>query len=127
MMRDRIPSLAVVALAVVIAGGLGREANAYDAERAARVYDTYCAQCHGLSRNGKGVNSVGLSVQPRDHTDAKSMGDMSDEHIFKAIKEGGLGINKSILMPAWKGVLSDGQIRDLVRYLREVCRCGGAK
>ena len=35
----------------------------------AHLYDTYCAQCHGVQRNGKGVNTIGLSVQPRDHSD----------------------------------------------------------
>ena len=64
-------------------------------------------QCHGLNRNGTGVNLPGLSVTPRDHTDAKGMGATPDDELFKAIKEGGLAVNKSVLMPTWGGVLSE--------------------
>jgi mono/diheme cytochrome c family protein len=91
---------------------------------AEKLYETYCVQCHGLKRNGTGVNLPGLSVRPRDHTDTKGMGDTPDEELFKAIKEGGLSVNKSVLMPTWGGVLTDPQITDLVKYLREVCHCG---
>lgn len=89
-----------------------------------KVYDVYCAQCHGLKRNGTGVNLPGLSVRPRDHTDTKGMGDTPDEELFKAIKEGGVAVNKSALMPAWGGVLSEPQITEMVKYLRKVCHCG---
>ena len=87
-------------------------------------YNTYCAQCHGIKRNGKGVNSRTMSVQPRDHTDAKGMGAIPDNEVFKVIKEGGLSVNKSVLMPAWGSVMSDDEIRELVKYLRQVCNCG---
>jgi mono/diheme cytochrome c family protein len=92
---------------------------------AEKVYSIYCVQCHGLKRNGTGINLPGLSVRPRDHTDTKGMGDTPDEELFKAIKEGGLSVNKSALMPTWGAVLTDPQIHDLVKYLREVCHCGG--
>ena len=94
------------------------------AERADDVYKTYCWQCHGMQGNGMGVNIPDMSVQPRDHTDSKEMGARSDAELFKAIKEGGRSIDKSLLMPAWGGVLNDDQIKDLVRYLRELCNCG---
>jgi cytochrome c oxidase cbb3-type subunit 3 len=88
----------------------------------AKIYDTYCTQCHGVTRTGTGLNSKVMSVQPRDHTDPKAMGDTSDETLFKAIKDGGLAVNKSILMPPWKGVLNDSQIKELVAYLRFVSK-----
>lgn len=91
---------------------------------AVRNYNTYCVQCHGIERNGKGVNSKYMSVQPRDHSDAKGMADIPDNELFKAIKEGGLSVNKSVLMPAWGDVLSDDEVHDLVAYLRHVCNCG---
>lgn len=89
-----------------------------------KVYHTYCVQCHGLKQNGTGVNLPALTVKPRDHTDAKAMGDTPDDELFKAIKEGGLSVNKSGLMPTWGGVLSDAQITEMVKYLRQVCKCG---
>ncbi len=83
-----------------------------------KVYNTYCVQCHGINRDGRGINSEHMSVQPRDHTDSKAMGDTPDATLFKAIKEGGLAVGKSVLMPKWGGVLNDEQITDLVSYLR---------
>ena len=92
-------------------------------ETAADNYKAYCMQCHGMEGNGKGVNIRDMSVQPRDHTDAKAMSTRSDESLFKVIKEGGLSISKSVLMPPWEGTLSDEEIKDMVQHLRELCKC----
>lgn len=89
----------------------------------ARLYDVYCTQCHGVQGNGKGVNAAHMSVQPRDHTDAKEMSARTDEELFKVIKEGGKSINKSVLMPIWGGNLTDDDIHALVGHLRKLC-CG---
>src|SRR5512135_872915 len=92
-------------------------------ETAADNYKTYCVQCHGMDGNGKGVNIRDMSVQPRDHTDAKAMSARSDDTIFKVIKEGGPSIDKSVLMPPWADTLSDEEIRDMVQHLRLLCKC----
>jgi len=92
-------------------------------ESARDNYNTYCIQCHGMQGNGMGLNIRDMSVQPRDHTDAKSMGGRSDAELFKVIKEGGFAINKSILMPPWGATFSDNEINDLVQYLRSLCKC----
>ena len=92
------------------------------APRAVKLYDTYCVQCHGVNRDGNGINSAHMAVKPRDHTDSKAMGDTHDDLLFKAIKDGGLAVNKSVLMPVWGMVLSDEEIRDLVRYLRSISK-----
>ena len=86
--------------------------------RAERNYDTYCVQCHGMHRNGKGLNAAHMSVQPRDHTDAKAMGDVPDEEMFKAIKEGLKKDGKTLMKPT-KDV-NDQQIKDLVAYMRKL-------
>lgn len=93
------------------------------AERAEDIYKTYCWQCHGMQGNGMGINIPDMSVQPRNHTDSKEMSARSDEELFKAIKEGGRSIGKSLLMPAWSDVLNDEETKELVRYLRELCKC----
>jgi mono/diheme cytochrome c family protein len=89
-----------------------------------QVYGVYCVQCHGLKRTGTGINLPGLETKPRDHTDRKTMGDSPVDELFKAIKEGGLAVNKSVLMPSWGATLSEQQITELVKYLRKVCKCG---
>ena len=80
-----------------------------------------------MQRNGKGVNTAALSVQPRDHSDTKGMSSIPLEELTKAIREGGAAVNKSALMPPWSSVLSDAQITDMVAYLRHVCRCDDPK
>ena len=97
--------------------------QAVAAEQGEQLYKTYCWQCHGMQGNGMGVNVRDMSVQPRDHSDAKEMSTRDDAELFKAIKEGGQAITKSVLMPPWDGVLSDDEIHRLVHYLRKLCRC----
>jgi len=98
-------------------------APSFAAETAKDNYAAYCVQCHGLQGNGMGLNVRDMSVQPRDHTDAKAMSGRSDEELFKVIKEGGLAVSKSVLMPAWNDVLTDEDITNLVSHLRELCQC----
>lgn len=118
-----ILSTSAAALLGLLAPGAVTQA-AEPSPNAVRNYNTYCVQCHGVNRNGKGVNSKYMSVQPRDHGDAKGMADIPDNELAKAIKEGGLAVNKSVLMPAWGDVLRDDEIAELVAYLRHVCQCG---
>lgn len=89
----------------------------------AHLYDTYCAQCHGISRNGKGVNTVGLAVQPKDHSDTQAMASIPREQMVRAIRDGGAAVNKSPLMPPWSSVLTDEQVEQMVDYLIHVCKC----
>ena len=86
-------------------------------------YKAYCWQCHGMQGDGMGINVRDMAVQPRDHTSAKAMGGRSDEDLFKVIKEGGLAIEKSVLMPPWKDTFSDDEIHELVTYLVKLCNC----
>ena len=118
-------AIAVSALAALALSVSGRADDQY--AHAEQLYNTYCVQCHGVNRNGKGVNTPDMSVQPRDHTDAKGMGDIPDDELLQAIRDGGLAVNKSVLMPNWGDVLSEADIKELVAYLRHVCNCGHTK
>ncbi|HUW27044.1 MAG TPA: cytochrome c [Sulfuriferula sp.] len=124
--RQRVSAFFVMGLASASCFLYADKATAADDQyaKAAHVYDTYCVQCHGINRNGKGLNTRDMSVQPRDHSDPKGMADIPDDELHKAIKEGGLSVNKSVLMPAWGNVLTDEEIKEMVVYLRHVCQCG---
>ena len=111
------------ALLITVLWALVHSSSASAGEDGAALYKTYCAQCHGVHGNGKGINVRDMSVQPRDHTDAKEMSARSDADLFKAIKEGGQSISKSVLMPPWGPVLADEEIHALVGYLRDLCKC----
>ena len=129
MIRHGIAAFALVAMTGAIAFHRPATAGTENPRIAAsaHLYDTYCAQCHGVQRNGKGVNTVGLSVQPRDHSDTAGMSSLPRDQMIKAITEGGASVNKSALMPAWSAVLSKEQIEDMADYLIYVCKCGQGK
>lgn len=121
-----LAAAALVAFASAMPGGVAL-ADEARLSAAKQNYETYCVQCHGLRRNGTGVNAPHMSVKPRDHTDPKAMGDLPDDQVFRAIKEGGLANNRSVLMPAFASVLTDEEIGGMVAYLRQVCKCGPSK
>lgn len=124
MMRAHVFFAAAV-LAFAIQPAWAQDDAKYKAS--AHLYDTYCTQCHGVNRNGKGVNTAGMAVQPRDHSDSAGMASIPDAEMVKVIHLGGASANKSALMPPWASVLTDQQITDMVSYLRMVCKCGPAK
>jgi cytochrome c oxidase cbb3-type subunit 3 len=105
--------------AILLAASVQAQAK----ETAADNYRAYCVQCHGMQGNGNGINIRDMSVVPRDHTDAQAMSARSDDILFKAIKEGGSSISKSVLMPPWGATLSDEEIKELVQHLRMLCKC----
>ena len=119
MKKNRLPFFLIILIALQFAL---LSSNTW-ATNAKDNYKNFCWQCHGMTGNGMGLNVQDMSVQPRDHTSAKAMGGRSDADLFKVIKEGGLSIDKSVLMPPWGGSLSDNEINDLVKYLRELCQC----
>lgn len=92
-----------------------------DSQVGKKLYQVYCTQCHGINGDGKGINIPDMAVLPRDHTDRSEMSARTDADLSKAIKHGGKSVNKSVLMPAWDGNLSDQQVDDLVAYLRALC------
>lgn len=99
--------------------------HAEDANQGEVLYKIYCTQCHGVEGNGDGINVPAMSVQPRNHSDGGEMSARTDADLFKAVKEGGKSINKSVLMPPWNSTLSDDDINALVRYMRELCCSSG--
>ena len=92
-------------------------------ESAAKNYRLYCMQCHGISGHGSGINSRDMAVPARNHSNGKYMQARSDAELFKVIKEGGTSISKSALMPPWKSLLTDAEIKDLVKHVRKLCQC----
>lgn len=129
MLRYGLAPLGLVVLGAGIALHQPATAGTESAkiQASARLYDTYCAQCHGLQRNGKGINTVGLSVQPRDHSDTVAMSSLPRDQMIKAITDGGASVNKSALMPPWSPVLTKEQIEDMADYLTYVCKCAQGK
>ena len=114
-------------LVITIAMVIGFFTNAAVAAQEADsrlVFDFYCAQCHGVKGNGRGVNvTKDFAVDPRDFTNSKNMENRSDGDIRRVIMNGGPAISKSAWMPPWGATLSAAEIDGLVAYIRKMCNC----
>jgi mono/diheme cytochrome c family protein len=93
---------------------------AADPARGAVHYQALCASCHGPRGAGDGPAGQNLDPRPARHDDGAYMNALSNEHLFKVIKEGGAAVGKSPLMAPWGGALSDDQIRDVVAFVRSL-------
>ncbi|MEE2663487.1 MAG: c-type cytochrome [Myxococcota bacterium] len=85
------------------------------------LYGEYCSQCHGDAGDGNGVMADRLRPRPRDFRRAiykirrTMQGELPiEEDLFEIIGKGMPGTS----MPAWRGLLSDEQIWQLVDYLK---------
>jgi len=88
-------------------------------------YLTHCAACHGAQGQSDGFNARFLPVKPTVHADASHMSKRPDDTLYDGIHSGGALLNRSPMMPPWGESFSPAQIRDLVKYLRTLCRCEG--
>ena len=73
----------------------------YEQQQGKILYAKYCAVCHGDQGKGDGFNAYNLDPKPRDFTDPRAMAGIDDATLLTTIAEGGKGVNKSPLMPAW--------------------------
>lgn len=94
----------------------------YAERRGKRLFKTYCVVCHGETGQGDGFNSYNLDPRPHDLTDAEYMNAISDQTLHEVIAQGGRGVNKSILMPAYGHTLQPQDIDDLVAFVRTLSR-----
>jgi cytochrome c oxidase cbb3-type subunit 3 len=102
------------------ATGVARSAG--DPVRGGEDYATYCAACHGATGNGDGPMAAMMDRKPARHADGAHMNTLSDDFLFRIIRDGGPALGKSDMMTAWGGTLSEEQIRGLVAYIRTLAR-----
>jgi cytochrome c oxidase cbb3-type subunit 2 len=120
----RYPAVAVaVAAAVATATSWAHAAGAGGAARGVRVYELYCATCHGAAGNGAGPTAARYgSPLPRDFT--------LGTYKFRSTASGKLPLRKDLVrtvsrglkgtvMPAWQDVLSPADIDAVIRYVEE--------
>jgi cytochrome c oxidase cbb3-type subunit 3 len=92
------------------------------AEATPELFRDLCTVCHGVGGKGDGPSAQGLEPKPADFTNCKVMSKDSDAVLFKIIKGGGQSAGRSTVMPAWGDSLSDQQIKDLVKFIRGLCK-----
>lgn len=77
-----------------------------------------CQRCHGPQGKGDGPAGKLLKTKPTDWTNKQKMSGLSNDYLFKIISGGGGSVGKSTLMPAFKGKLSDAQIKEVIAFIR---------
>lgn len=94
----------------------------YEQRKGQRLFLHYCAVCHGIEGAGDGFNAWNLDPKPRDLSDASYQGAVSDEWLAEVIAQGGRGVSRSPLMPAWGHTLTEDQIREVISFIRTLTR-----
>jgi mono/diheme cytochrome c family protein len=91
--------------------------------RGKAVYDARCVECHGTTGKGDGPSAAFLTPRPRDFTTGKykirsteSGSVPSDDDLIGSVRRGLYGT----AMPGWDRILSDGDIADVVQYLKSL-------
>ena len=115
-------SCAVGLLLVGVAAGIAQSPAGAPPTDAKQLYDTSCASCHGTDGRGHGPAADALTPRPRDFTSgtykfrSTASGSLpSDDDLYRAIAHGLPGTS----MLGWKGILSEGQMRALVVYVKQ--------
>ena len=86
-----------------------------DAESGARLYKRYCSGCHGADGRG-GAHTFMPHIQNLTRKDYIEF--IPDGFLFTVIAEGGVAVGKSGYMPAWRGTLSEQDIKDVIAHIR---------
>ena len=92
--------------------------GARDVAQGAARYQQLCASCHGPRGAGDGPAGQALEPKPAKHGDGSYMNGLSNEHLFRVIKEGGAAVGKSPAMAPWGGALSEAEIWNVVAFVR---------
>ena len=103
--------LIIVGVALLVAGAV--TVRAADAKE---NWEKNCAKCHGP--DGKGKTKMGEKLAMKDYSDAKVQDSLKDEAMTKAIKDG-VKDGEKTKMKGFGDVLSDDEIKALVKYVRD--------
>lgn len=104
-----------VPTAVAVPAEYSGQTNPFGAEAAAdgeKVFKTNCAPCHGAKGHGDGPAGAALDPAPKNLADLQV--NVGDDYLFWRINTGKPGTS----MVAWKGILTDEQIWQIVSFIR---------
>jgi mono/diheme cytochrome c family protein len=108
MIKRRIRSLVAVALVASLAGVVSFAQSGGEA-----TYKAKCASCHGATGMADSGAGKSLKIKPVNDPDVKAM---SEADMIKVTTDG------KGKMPAYKGKLTDDQIKDAVAHYRSLAK-----
>ena len=106
--------IGVVILAFAGGGGLKEltaSSHEQDVVSGRVIYSTICTRCHGI--DGKGGGQMKFTPPAADLTSAAVQSKL-DARLFKSVHDG----KSNTAMGAWREVLSDDEIWDVLAYVR---------
>ncbi len=86
--------------------------------RGTEAYQALCSQCHGKAGAGDGHAGQAMDPAPADLSAPGRVKGLSDGYLYWRIAEGGTFPPFNSEMPAWRTLLSEAEIWELVSYLR---------
>ena len=90
-----------------------------DTTRGKAVYERHCQACHGVGGLGDGPDGQDLKVAPANFHRFSSFL-KSDEELLRTIEHGVVFSP----MHSWRGQLTDGEMQDVVSYVRVLSQQG---
>ena len=115
--------LAAVAVACLLLTAIAMPRVRAQGSHGKQVYDARCVECHGAQGRGDGPSAAFLDPRPRDFTTGKyklrsteSGSGPTDEDLIQTVRRGMYGT----AMPGWDRLLPDGDIADVVTYIKSL-------
>jgi cytochrome c6 len=103
----------VFKLATVFVISLLLTASFASAQTAEALYKSKCAACHGP--DGAGATTMGKKLGAKDFR-LPEVSKQTDAELFDITKKG------KGKMPAYDKKITDDQIKDLIKYIRSLCK-----
>lgn len=117
--RLRIATLGLLVLGCVAIPSARAQDYPPDVTRGKAVYARHCQACHGVGGYGDGPDAAALTVRPANfHRFGSFL--KSDEELLRTIEHGVVFSP----MHSWRGQLTDGEMQDVVAYIRLLSQQG---
>ena len=111
--RSMTTTLSMGLIGLLVAPLLYAQKYPSDTTRGKAVYERHCQKCHGVGGWGDGPDAQALKVAPANFHRFSSFL-KSDEELLRTIEHGVVFSP----MHSWRGQLTDGEMQDVVTYVR---------
>ncbi len=108
-----------LSIGLLVSGLAGAQDYPADTMRGKAVYGRHCQACHGAGGWGDGPEAPALKISPANFHRFRSFL-KSDEELLRTIEHGVVFSP----MHAWRGRLTDGEMQDVVAYIRLLSQQG---